>query len=546
MLRTRQGIKGVTVEPWRNGLAGLSIAGLLLPEAVAYAAIAGLPPDRAIIAAIVGCLAYALAGQSRSAIVAPTSSSAAMLAATLAAIPGDAAARDAFATSVVLMTGGLFVLASLFRLGGLTGFISRPVLRGFSFGLAVTIILHQLPDLLGIHASGTNLASFLADLFRQLPQGRPSVVALGCLALALLLFLRRWTWFPGPLLVMLAGLLLGHFMELEKLDILTVGRIDFAPALPGLDLLPPAIYAELGRYSLPLVLILFAESWGTVRSLGLRDGGDLRADRELLAFGLANLASGLLRGMPVGAGFSAGSAAQAAGASNRLAGAFAALSVGLMVLFAGHAIETMPRAIPAAVVIAALVHALDPKPFLRLWKIGRDNYLAMGTAAGILVFGVLNGMLLAVVLSLVAMLRRLSHPHVARLARLPESRDYVDAARHPDAQLPVGLVILRPAAPLFYANADTVLSAVARMALEEPLARNVVLSLEESFDLDTTALDQLVDFDRRLSGSGRVVAYARVHDHVRDLMQRAGEDGLLMRCHYSVDDAVRALTGTGN
>ncbi len=526
----------------QNLLAGLSIAGLMLPEAVAYAGIAGLGPQHAIIAGIVGALAYAAIGQSRYAIVAPTSSSAAILAATLAAVPGGMAAKAGVTTWVVLLTGGFFLAAALLRLGSLTGFISRPVLKGFAFGLAITIIIHQMPELLGLRAEGSNLALYLADVFTSLPRAHALTLSIGSLALLALLVLRRLPRIPAPLLVLAAGAGLGSVIDLQGLGVATVGPIHLHPGAPDLAPLSYGEFSELAQYAVPLVLILFAESWGTVRSLALRTGDAVSANRELAAFAGANLASAVFGGMPVGAGFSAGQAAKAAGATSRLGGVIAALGLLVLVTAGGGLVASLPRAIPAAVVIAALSHALDIRPFLRLWRLGRDNYLALGTAAGILVFGVLDGMLLAVVLSLIALLRRLSHPVIAQLGQLPGTHDYVDAARHPEATTPLGLAIFRPAAPLFYANADTVLSAVSRASSEDPAIRRVILSLEESFDLDTTALDQLLEFDRTMAARGYHIAYARVHDHVRDLLALAGESVLLKRCFYSVDDAVQAET----
>lgn len=536
---------GMMPELRRNLLAGLAIAGLLLPEAVAYAGIAGLAPERAILAALAGALAYGLLGRSRTAIVAPTSSSAAILAATLAAVPAGAGGEAGMATWLVLLTGFFFLGAALFRLGSLTGFISRPVLKGFSFGLAVTIILHQLPELMGLKSAGPDLAAFLADVFTRLPGTHALTLLIGSLSLIALLLLRRYPGVPGPLLVLAAGALLGAALPLADMGVETVGPIHLslsgsAFAFPGWTQI-----SDLAQYAVPLVLILFAESWGTVRSQSVSPGETLQPNRELGAFGAANLLSGLVGGMPVGAGFSAGEAARAAGMNSRAGGLIAAGGLLALVLFGGALVEGLPRAIPAAVVIAALGHALDLRPFLRLWRLGRDHYLALGTAAGILVLGVLDGMLLAVALSLVALLQRLSHPDIARLGQLAGTRDYVDRSRHPDAVTRFGIGIFRPSAPLFYANAEGVLNEITRLVREDPAVSSVILSLEESFDLDTTALDQLLEFDRTLKQNGYRIEYARVHDHLRELLERAGEMELLGRCHYSVDDAVRTLDAAG-
>ena len=191
-------------------IAGLCVAGLMLPEAVAYAGIAGLPPQRAIFAGIAGCLAYALVGRSRFAIVSPTSSSAAILAATFAAAPIAAADKAAMATIVVLLVGAMFVLAAVARLGGLTSFISRPVLRGFAFGIAVTIIVHQVPILVGVPVQASNIVSFVARLLAAAPQWNMASLLTGAAALAALLALRRFPAWAGALLRWLSGLMSGR------------------------------------------------------------------------------------------------------------------------------------------------------------------------------------------------------------------------------------------------------------------------------------------------------------------------------------------------
>ena len=288
-------------------------------------------------------------------------------------------------------------------------------------------------------------------------------------------------------------------------------------------------------------MILFAESWGTMRALALRHGDALSSNRELGALGLANLASALVQGMPVGAGFSAGSASEAAGAATRWTGAVAAVTLALLVVAATPLIAHLPRPVLAAVVIAALTHALELAPLVRLWRLDRAQYVALAATLGVLALGVLNGMLFAILLSIAALIRRLSSPQLVQLGRLGESHDYVDIARHPDAVVPPGIAIWRPAAPLFFANAEEILSALEKQVRTPPLPRAVVLSLEESFDLDSTALDALIEFDARLATLGTRLQLARVHDHVRDLLALAGADAIVRRSSYSVDDAVAAI-----
>jgi MFS superfamily sulfate permease-like transporter len=521
-------------------VAGLSVAGLMLPEAVAYAAIAGLPAARALVAAVVGATVYALAGRSRFAIVSPTSSSAAILAAALATTSRDPVLQAMLATLATGLVGLSFLLAGTLRLGGLTSLVSRPVLRGFAFGLAITIIIKQLPVLAGVEAGSGGSWDVLVALLSAIDRWNGVSVAVGLVSLALLLGLRRYPLVPGALVVLMLGIIASVAMDLPGRGLAVVGPIHLAWAWPGWSGLDLRVVNQLADLVLPLLLILLAESWGTMRTLALRHGDTVNADRELRALGWSNLAVALAQGMPVGAGFSAGSANEAAGARSRFAGIVAAAGLAALMLIAGGAVAQLPKTVLAAVVIAALAHALDPAPLFRLWKLGRDLPVALGAAAAVLLLGVLNGMLVAILLSLALLIRRLSSPQLVRLGRIGE-HDYVDVARHPEAWTPASAMIWRPAEPLFFGNAERILAAVELRQQAEPQAKLVVLSLEESFDLDSTALDALVEFDSRLLARGLSLRLARVRDTIRDLLDAAGADDLAKRCSYSVDDAVGAM-----
>lgn len=522
-------------------VAGISVAGLMLPEAVAYAGIAGLSPGRAILAAIAGCVVYAAIGRSRFAIVAPTSSSAAILAAALATMPVADGVRDAYATIIVAMVGAIFLVAAALRLDGLAGFIARPVLRGFAFGLAVTIVLRQLPAIAGLQLAAPDLFRLAWTLLSRAPDWHPASVVTGSAALAALLAIRRVPMVPGAAIVLAGGIAASAMFDLPGRGVATVGAIALRPGWPAMPDLSFATLSHLAQMTVPLVLILFAESWGTMRSLALGHGDVVRPGRELVALGLANLGAGLAQGMPVGAGLSASSASEAAGASTRLATLAAAVALAALVLMAMPLIALLPQPVLAAVVVAALTHALDPAPILRLWRLDRDQYVACAAALGVLMFGVLNGMLIAVALSLAALIRRLATPRLIALGRLGDGHTYVDIARHADAVAPPGVAIWRPAQPLFFGNAERVLGGVEAKLRQAPGLRAAILSLEESVDLDSTALDALIEFDRRIACAGLALRLARVHDHVRDLLAAAGAGGLVDRSSYSVDDAVRAL-----
>ena len=524
-------------------LAGLAVAGLILPEGVAYAGIAGLPPGRALAAGIAGGLAYVLVGRSRFAVLSPTSSSAAILAAALATLPGSPAERVAQASALVVAVGLIFLGLGAFRLGSLSGFVSRPVLRGFAFGLAITIIVKQLPKLFGVAALGGPIWRIIGGLFANIGAWRVESLALGITALGLLLALRRVPAIPGALVVLAGGITLGFAVDLPAHGVAIAGPVTLAMpefAFPT----DPAVWARLMQLAAPIALIVFAESWGTMRGLALRHGDTISPNRELAAIGVANVAAALAQGMPVGAGFSAGSANESGGARSRVAALTAAMALLLLGLLAGPLIARIPEPVLAAVVIGALTHALSPAPFVTLFRIGRDQWIALAATLGVLGLGVLNGMLAAIALSIAQLLYRLSHPSVSELGRLGESHDFVDVAQHPDAHAVAGVAIFRPNAPLIFANAEAVLREIGHKADAGP-ATTVVLSLEESNDLDSTATEVIGEFCTALAGASRRLILARVHDRVRLVLTAAGQGALAKAATFSVADAVAAASKIG-
>jgi MFS superfamily sulfate permease-like transporter len=535
-----------TAATWqaRSGdlLSGLSVAGLLVPEAVAYAGIAGLAPGRALIAGVVGGLIYALVGRSRFAVVSATSSSASILAAalgSLAAAPQlvGGVDSDTLATAMTLMVGVMFTALGVFRLGGLAGFVSRPVLRGFALGLAATIIIKQLPHLVHVTVTGSNIAQVLTGVAGQVAHWHWPSLGLGLAALAGLIVLRRVPGLPATLIVMASGIALGSIGPLAHLGIALVGPTPIA--MPHLALPANfAVWERIAQLAAPLTLIIFAESWGTIRGLALAHGDDIASNRELTAIGLANGAAALVQGMPIGAGFSIGSANAAAGARSRMSAAVASLATLALVLLAGPLIARIPEPVLAAVVIAALLHALSPAPIVRLFHLQRDHCVALAAALGVLVLGVLNGMLAAIALSLVQLLYRWSHPVTSELGQIGQSHDFVDISHHADAVRVPGLAIFRPNAPLFFANAETVLRTIG-LAAKARGAHVLIISLEESDDLDSTALDALDEFAQGIKTAGGRLILARTHDKVRDVLAAAGYDDLASASTFSVADAAR-------
>ena len=534
-----------------NAIAGLSVAGLVLPESIAYASIAGLPPIHALFAALVGLLVYPIVGRSRFAIVSPTSASAAVLAAALTSLgAASPASRMVLLAAIVACVGSLFLLAGLLRLGFAVAFVSRPVLRGFAFGLAVSIVLRQLFAVTGIQVSSGSVLVQLAYVLGRVSAWNILALLTALASLAGLLLFRRYTRVPAALGVLVIAALLSAWTDFQAAGIPVIGDIDFKFAIPAVPELDTRTWLGVASASLPLALVIFVESWGTCRTLALRHGDSLSPNRELVAIGLANLAGASVGGQPVGAGFSASSANETAGAIGRSAGVIAALVLAALALVGLPLIARVPTPVLAAVVVGALLHALDPRPLLRLWQINRDQYVALVAALGVLVFGALYGMLLAVALSVLAIVRRLADPSVDRLGQLPGTTNYVDVSRHPEAKTDPQILAVRPSEPLFFANAEMIMTAIEGLADHD--VRMIVVSLELSDNLDSTSLEALSESATRLHARGQALLLGRVKDPVRELMMSAGgilRDLAADSCRSVVDAVVKArakLDGTSS
>ena len=526
-------------------IAGLSIAGLLLPEAVAYSGIAGAPPQAGVIALFAGLLVYGLLGTSRFAIVSSTSSSAAvLLAATGSVLHVSADHRALMGVAMVLVAGVMFVLAGLLRLGGISQFIAKPVLRGFAIGLALTIVVKQLPLAVGVHPAHSDFLHFSRDLIALLPRWNWYGLTMLLVALLALRLLARWKAVPGALLVIAAGIALDALGFCRSWGIAPVGSLQLGAAHLALPELDWADWLRVGQLAVALALILYAESYSSIRSLALRHGDGVNSNRDLLALGGANMASALLQGLPVGAGFSASSANEVAGAQTKAAGLIACAVVAVLVWQLLPWMERIPEPLLAAIVIHAVAHSLNWRTLQPYFIWQRDRAVALTAFAAVIVLGVLDGLLLAMVVSIVMLLKRMAQSHVSELGRLVGSHDFVDRQRHPEAQPVPGLLILRPEESLFFGNAEAVMSDIRARVAQAADVHAVVLSLEESPDLDSTGIEALGELARQLQQAGVLLRLARVKDSLRELLQRVQMPGLNPDCYsaWSVDDAVQALT----
>jgi MFS superfamily sulfate permease-like transporter len=522
MTQTEQGTSASSYFHTADVVAGLSIAGLLLPEAVAYAGIGNVPPQLAVMALFAGLICYALIGSSRFAVVSATSSSAAVLAAATASIAnGDAALRLTLTLGLVIVAGVYFVLASIARLGAISDFISKPVLRGFTFGLALVIILKQLPKIVGVNPDSGNVGGFAIQLFSQASEWNPVGLELGVGALVLLFIMARFRYVPGALIVTGIGIGLSHWINFKSYHVGLVGEIPLQLVKPTLPTLDRVEWLRLGELGLALVMILYAESYGSIRSFAIKHGDKVNPNRDLAALGIANMVSGLFHGMPVGAGYSVTAANEAAGAVSKAAGLIAAGVILIIVLTLLPLVALTPEPVLAAIVIHAVSHTLKPSVLRIYFQWRRDRIVVIASLIGVLALGVLDGLLAAIAISMFMMLRRFSESRLAELGRLGDGHDFVSITLHPEAKAQHGLLIVRPEEPLFFANAERIMSQV-RHKMHDASAdtHTVILSLEESPDLDSTSVEALRDFTNATQERGKQVMLCRLKDSPLDFLKR--------------------------
>jgi sulfate permease, SulP family len=520
-------------------VAALSIAGLLLPEAVAYSGVADLPPQAGVIALFAGLLCYWLVGRSRFAIVSATSSSGAVLASAMLALNATSMSERVVLASVLVVGSGIaFALAGVLRLGLMSNLIARPVLKGYTFGLALVIAVKQWPTMVNVHAHPGSFFALLAELARDFPSWHAVSLWCGLAALTGLFVLERFRRIPGALLVIIAAIAASGWLAAHGVAL--TGPIHLVLGVPHFSAPQGVRPVVLVEYAIALMFILYAESYGSIRTFALKHNDEVQPNRDLLALGLANVVSGLFQGTPVGAGYSGTSANETAGAQSRWAGLFAAVTVLVLVLAFLPWIERIPEPVLAAIVIHAVSKSLRISVFRNYFLWHRDRIVVVVAVLAVIIFGILNGLLIAIAVSVAILLQALTRPRLSVLGRMGE-HDYVSLARFPQAMCPPDMLVLRPEEPLFFGNADPLFAQARGLVLQQPQAKLVVLSLEESPDLDSTALESLAEFRAWLVARGAQLRLARLKDSARHALMRANFPQLSGSelDYHSVDDAAR-------
>jgi len=529
-------------------IAGIALAGLLIPESMGYAGIAGLPPQAGLYATAFGLLAYAAFGSSRQLAVSPTSASAAILAATVAPLAAENPGKFiVLASAVSLVVGLLFLVAGILKLGYISDFVSKPVLRGFVFGIALTIVIKQLPKLLGVEKSSGASYMQLWHTLTQVAQTNLWTLVTSAVALAVLfLFDRYFPRVPGALLVLVVGIAVSRVLELHTHGVDIVGVIPAGLPGPNFPILTWSDWLQAAPAAVGMALVLYAESLGAARTFAGKNGYDIDPNQELRSLAVANATSAIFHGMIVGGGTSGTAANDSNGAKSQVSTIAASLMVMLTLLFLTGWFYHLPEAVLGAIVVHAVWHLLDLSDLRRFRRIRRIEFReALVAILGVLAFGILNGLLLAVILTLIALMRYLSESHVAVLGRLPGTDEYVDVARHPDAQQFPGILIVRVERMWFFANADGIRRHIrALLGRASCPVRTLIVSFELIPMLDITAIDVLAQLHASAVDRGLRLVLAGVRDPVRDRLAKAslltalGEENIFR----SVDHAVDAVT----
>lgn len=524
-------------------IAGVTLAAYAVPVSMAYASLAGLPPQHGIYCYLLGGLCYALFGSSRQLAIGPTSAIALLVGSTVATLAGGDASRWAgIAALTALTVAGLSVLAWLLRLSGLVSFISETILLGFKAGAALTIAMTQLPKLFGVPGGGEHFFERVWTLVGQLGDTNPVVLGLGLAALALLL-LGDWL-LPGrpiALFVVVLATVTVSLTSLPQWGVATVGTLP--SGLPAFTL--PSVSLRDVDGVLPLsiacFLLAYIEGISAARTLAARHDQEINPRQELLALGMANLGAALGQGFPVAGGLSQSVVNDKGGAKTPFALVFASLTLAACLLFLTELLANLPTIVLASIVLVAVKGLIDLRGFYHLWKISRQEFqIALVALVGVLLLGILKGVLVAAAASILLLLAGAACPHVAFLGRIPGTRRFSDAERHPDNEPQPGVLIFRVEASLLYFNVDHVRSLVWARVLETPDLRLVVCDLSQSPLVDVAGVRMLTALHRDLEKRGVRLRLVEAHAKVRDLLRVEGLEekvGYLGR-RLSVDQAL--------
>ena len=533
----------------RDVLAGLVLVTLLVPQGMAYAQLAGLPPITGLYTTVLCLLGYAAFGPSRVLVLGPDSSLGPMIAAVvvpIAGADGDPARAVALASALGLLVGLTMVAAGALRLGFVADLLSRPTQIGYMNGLALTILVGQLPRLLGFSVDADGVAGEAAAVVRGIADGRtvPAALAVGAAAFAVIVVLQRLApRLPGVLLAVVLAVVASAALDLGDRGVRLVGALP--QGFPPLSL-PAVSLDDLGLLvagALGITLVSLADTISTASAYARRAGAEVRGNNEIVGIGAANLLAGLFQGFPVSTSGSRTAVAFAAGARTQLAGVVGAGAIVVLLVAAPGLLADLPQPVLGAVVLAASLSMADAAGMRRLWlQRPAEFWLALAAFVGVAALGVLPGIAVAVGLSILNVFRRAWWPYQTVLGNVPDLPGYHDVRSYPDAERMPGAVIFRFDAPLFFANARVFREQVERLVAQDPALRWVIVAAEPVTDVDTTAADMLTELDRDLDAAGVRLVFAELKDPVRAKVERYGLAERIEAQHFypTIKSAVRA------
>ncbi len=548
----------------RDAIAGLTLWGLVVPEAMAYAGIAGLPPQAGLYTLVVALVVYALMGTSRHLSVGPTSATAALLASSVstAVIATTADADDpgtyaASAAAFVLVTGLVFLGAGLLRLGFITQFLSKPVMDGFVVGLAVFVAVGQLNKLFGVDKPDGNTVQKFIGVIRELPDANWATFAVGAGALVLLFGLPRVSQrLPAGLLVLFGSILVSGWFDLgDTHEVPVVGTLP--QGLPSLmfTAVPAETYLAMILPAIGVFLVAYSESLGVAHEFADKHGYEVDADQELIAHAGANVVSSLFGGMLAAGSMSASAVKEGAGAQTQVANLVTWVATIVTLLFLTPLFATLPEAVLGALIIHAVWHIIAARKLRTLRHESKTEFwFGLLAMLGVLLIDVLEGMVIGLVSSLVFMIYRSSRPHLASVGRIPGAPGaYSDLERHPENTPVPGVLILRLQGPLYYANALTVRDQVRkRVDATEPPARALVLEIGAQDTIDLTATNVLAAMCRELRGRGIEVYLSDMHAPMlafgpfTGVLDSIGDDHLVPAIDLAVERIGGPAQGAGS
>jgi len=507
-------------------IAGLTVVALLIPEGMAYAQIAGVPPQTAFYAAPIGLLAFAIFGTSRQLVVAVSAIIATMSFATVSLIAVPDTPEFILLTAALAVLAGLIsIICGLLKLGRVAQFFSESVMVGFLTGLALTVMIKQVPKLLGIEGGHGNFWERLYEIIIHLPETHLATLITGVLCLVLLIALEHYFHkIPAALVALVFGIIISVVFGLEARGVEVVGEIPAGLAQPQWPAVGLQNWWLLFPGALGLALVNFAEAIGPARNFAASHKYKMDANQELIGLGAANFGAGLFQGFPIGSSLSKSAANDRAGAHSQMSGIIAAGVTAIVALFFTQFFYALPEAALGAIVIVAVSGMVKIAKLKHLQQVRREDFiLAVVALLAVLTFETHEALLIAVIVSLFALVWRASHPNLAVLGRAPNSLQFSDVRRHPDNSIVPGLLIVRPENGLFFANAAGTREAImAEITASAEPVKAVLLDLGATTDLDVPSADMLAELGEELHSHNVRFMLMRMIMPVRQMLEHAG------------------------